>query len=170
MDEDVVGGKDAQLEAKGEGLDDLIAAKVKEGTVPDMSLSGFGQIELQSVRKGADEVVVVLSGCPSSAVAPGRPQIRHKLLNAALQSRTEAIPMHKVLDGIEPFDEFGRVRLQVGHDVGDIPNNGGVDRHADNDPQKDVEGFGACYGYHIANDHHHQRRQGPVEGTDVQLP
>ena len=72
-------------------------------------------------------------------------------------------------DSSEPFDEFGRVRLQVGYDVGDIPNNGGVDRHANNDPQKDVGSFGACYGHHIANDYHHQRRQGPVEGTDVQL-
>mmetsp|Transcript_14567 Transcript_14567/g.41913 ORF Transcript_14567/g.41913 Transcript_14567/m.41913 type:complete len:219 (+) Transcript_14567:3356-4012(+) len=170
MDQDVVGGKDAQLEAKGQGPDDLTAAKVKEGTVPDMSLPGFGQIELQSVRKGADEVVAIIAGCPSSTVAPCRPQIRHKLLDAALQSRTEVIPMHEVLDGIEPFDEFGRVRLQVGHDVGDIPNDGGVDRHANNDPQKDVKSFGTCDGHHIANDHHHQRWKGPVEGSDVQLP
>ena len=78
--------------------------------------------------------------------------------------------MHEALDGIEPFDEFGGICLEVGHDVGDVPDNGGVDRHANDDPKKDVESFGTGDGNHVANDHHHQRGEGPVEGSNIQLP
>ena len=61
VDEDIVGGKNAQLETKSQSLDDLIAAKVEKGTMTDVPLSGFGQIKLQSIRQGTDEAVVVVT-------------------------------------------------------------------------------------------------------------